>query len=389
MKHFAHVYVFTLTALVCFTSSLGRENPTDSHEINANTIDFPNPIDVLAAMNAANNYFTGNNPSGDCGWTRGTYFAGSISHYQRTCDTGTAGCNKTLLTWIETWAEGHNFSCSGSINANDEACGQTYLHLYELSKNKNALNLRYTLDKQVNNHTFNGDWNWVDALFMALPTFVRFANVTGDTSYLLKAWELYNFTAYIDGPASNGHGPGLWWAPDGLFFRDASYFKQVSPNGKPVFWARGNGWAMAALARALSYLDSSPSFSMHFIYTEFENKLVSMANALLPLQGVDGMWRTNLLDAEQYPNHETTGTSLYTHAIASGINQGILDKATFSPVVSKAWTGLSTLALQPNGLVGFCQPVGAAPGNTTATSTSDFCVGQFLLAGDEVIKLYR
>jgi rhamnogalacturonyl hydrolase YesR len=349
----------------------------------------PVPEDVLSSMNSANSYFTGHNSAGDCGWTRGTYFAGSISHYQRTCDTGTAGCNTTLLTWIETWAQSHNYSCNGSINANDEACGQTYLHLYELTKNTDALNLRYTLDKQVNNKTFQGDWNWVDALFMALPTFVRFANVTKDTSYLYKAWDLYNFTAYTAGPAMNGHGPGLWWNPDGLFFRDATYFKQVSPNGKPVFWARGNGWAIAALARALSYLDFNPASPTYFIYSELKSKLISMANALVPLQGDDGMWRTNLLDSEQFPNHETTGTSLYTHAIASAVNQGILDRATFSPVVSKAWNGLSTLALQPNGLVGFCQPAGAAPGNTTSTSTSDFCVGQFLLAGDEVIKMYR
>jgi len=42
----------------------------------ASALEDPNPVDVLTAMNAANAYFTGHNEAGDCGWTRGTYFAG-------------------------------------------------------------------------------------------------------------------------------------------------------------------------------------------------------------------------------------------------------------------------------------------------------------------------
>ena len=72
--------------------------------------------------------------------------------------------------------------------------------------------------------------------------------------------------------------------------------------------------------------------------------------------------------------------------IAYGVNQGFLPKDVFGPVVESGWAGLSALAQQPSGMVGWCQPVGDAPAVATASSTSDFCVGLFLLAGSEVYR---
>ena len=78
--------------------------------------------------------------------------------------------------------------------------------------------------------------------------------------------------------------------------------------------------------------------------------------------------------------------SFFTFAISYALSQGLLDAATYGPVVEKAWGGLSTVSLQASGLVGWCQPVGGGPAPATATSTSDFCVGAFLLAGSQVYK---
>ena len=62
--------------------------------------------------------------------------------------------------------------------------------------------------------------------------------------------------------------------------------------------------------------------------------------------------------------------------------------ATYTPAVEKAWAWLSTTALHPDGRVGNCQPGGGAPANNfDANSTSNFCVGQMLLAASEVSKL--
>jgi unsaturated rhamnogalacturonyl hydrolase len=84
---------------------------------------------------------------------------------------------------------------------------------------------------------------------------------------------------------------------------------------------------------------------------------------------------------------ETTSSSCFTYGLAYGINAGILPAADFTPVVAAAWAGLTSIALQPNGLVGWCQPPGGGPGPAEQNSTSDFCVGQFLLAGSEVLTL--
>lgn len=82
------------------------------------------------------------------------------------------------------------------------------------------------------------------------------------------------------------------------------------------------------------------------------------------------------------------GTAMFTFGLAQGINGGYLSRSKFLPVVLKAWQGLySTAYHADSGLVGFCQPVGGGPANATSTDTSDFCVGQFLLAGSEVARL--
>lgn len=73
--------------------------------------------------------------------------------------------------------------------------------------------------------------------------------------------------------------------------------------------------------------------------------------------------------------------------MAYGVSAGLLDAVDYTPSIAAAWAGLTSIALQPSGLLGYCQPAGAAPGTETANSTSNFCVGLFLLAGSEVFKL--
>jgi rhamnogalacturonyl hydrolase YesR len=129
-----------------------------------------------------------------------------------------------------------------------------------------------------------------------------------------------------------------------------------------------------------------------------------MADRLRVLQGSDGFWRSSLLDPVLYCAPETSATGLFTYAIAYGINSGLLDRATYIPVVARAWNGLATKALQSTGFLRYVQDVGgepAAPYTGTAprvapTATSPgtlhkdsppFGVGAFLLAGSEMAKL--
>nr|WP_284290947.1 glycoside hydrolase family 88 protein [Angustibacter aerolatus] len=171
-------------------------------------------------------------------------------------------------------------------------------------------------------------------------------------------------------------------------------------NGKKVFWSRGNGWAIAAMADVLQTLPPGDARG-----AKYRDVLVAMAGRLRTLQGADGMWRRSLLDTPLYPQPETSGTALITYALGYGVEAGLLDRATYVPVIARAWKGLSTIAEQPSGFVTGCRLEGDRPDGTlytataprtpaTATSpgtvTADsppFCVGSFLLAGSAVARL--
>ena len=145
---------------------------------------------------------------------------------------------------------------------------------------------------------------------------------------------------------------------------------------------------MGGTVRVLEYLPKTDAQ-----YNTYATLLQNMAAGVAAVQGSDGLWRSNLLNATAYPNPETSGTGLMTFAIAWGINNGILDSATYTPVVTKAWQGLVSL-VNADGMLEYVQPTGSQPGPATATDIvgtgqqeSDYGTGAFLLAGSEVAKL--
>lgn len=72
-----------------------------------------------------------------------------------------------------------------------------------------------------------------------------------------------------------------------------------------------------------------------------------------------------------------------------GDEQRLAGKAAYQPVVMKAWNYLTTVALQPDGRIGYVQPIGekAIPGQVVdANSTANFGVGAFLLAACEMVR---
>jgi rhamnogalacturonyl hydrolase YesR len=153
------------------------------------------------------------------------------------------------------------------------------------------------------------------------------------------------------------------------------------PNCAGVFWGRGNGWVIAGAARVLEYLPQTDPG-----YANYVTLLKTMAAALKPWQGTDGMWRSDITHPTRFPNPETSGSGFMTFGIAWGVNHGILDAATYTPVARLGWKGLVGV-VATSGLVGYVQPVGAAPGPATATSTAPYGVGALLLAGSEMARL--
>jgi rhamnogalacturonyl hydrolase YesR len=118
---------------------------------------------------------------------------------------------------------------------------------------------------------------------------------------------------------------------------------------------------------------------------KYEAQLREMAAAAAKVQGTDGLWRPGLLDPESYALPEISGSAFITYALAYGVNEGILERKTYEPMVHKAWAGLLT-HVYADGRLGSIQPVGAAPGAFTETSSYVYGVGAYLLAGSEIYR---
>jgi len=114
-----------------------------------------------------------------------------------------------------------------------------------------------------------------------------------------------------------------------------------------------------------------------------------MALSLKNAQQPEGYWTRSMLDPQHAPGPETSGTAFFTYGYLWGINNNILDKKDYLPVVSKSWNYLSKTALQEDGRIGYVQPIGerAIPGQVVdVNSTADFGVGAFLLATAEMYR---
>ncbi len=213
-------------------------------------------------------------------------------------------------------------------------------------------------------------WWWCDALFMAPPSMARLSAMTHDPKYLRAMDVEWSQTADL-----------LYDKEEHLFYRDSRFLTEKTAHGHKVFWSRANGWVFAGLARTLRYMPAK--FGAR---ARYETIFQEMAGRLASLQQADGTWPPSLLDADQYPDPETSGTALDCFAFAWGINHGLLDRATYLPVVAKAWSALLT-ARRPDGLLGYVQGVSDRPAPVAADGTQLYATGAFLMAVCELAHL--
>jgi unsaturated rhamnogalacturonyl hydrolase len=257
-------------------------------------------------------------------------------------------------------------------HADDEALGRVYLELYQAHPDpKKIASVKTILDRLVARPDDPNKpvWWWCDALYMAPPVLMRMYAVTGDRKYIdymdREWWITYNL---------------LYDKDEQLYFRDASFLQRKEKNGKPLFWARGNGWVLAGLAQVLELMPEDYPTRPKYVaeYKEMSAKIAS-------LQQPDGLWKTGLLDPESYSMAEVSGSAFYTYGLAWGIHHQLLDAKLFQPVVAKSWAGMVS-HIYASGRLGSIQPVGAAPDAFTSSSSYVFGVGGFMLAGSELNK---
>jgi rhamnogalacturonyl hydrolase YesR len=100
-----------------------------------------------------------------------------------------------------------------------------------------------------------------------------------------------------------------------------------------------------------------------------------------------------LHDPGNFGGKETTGTAMFVYAMAWGINNGILSKKKYRPIVLKGWNAMTSEALHPNGFLGYVQGTGKEPMAGQPLSYDkmpdfeDYGLGAFLLAATEMYKM--
>jgi unsaturated rhamnogalacturonyl hydrolase len=320
------------------------------------------PCTVVTDANLADSYWIAHGPGQAAGsWQNATF---NVANLHLVMLTGAA--NHYSLPWAQRlgWRLGGTRNPSFPDNF---AVGEAYVDISKVHTGGgvNLAPLRTRVAALVSGgHT--GVENYVDSLNMNLPGVALLGVLDSSSADLAFVHDAYHFAETTHGlynPAV-----GLWWR-DGSFVHSGTY------------WSRGNGWAMMATAKLLEDLPAGDS-----LRPELVRVLQAMAAELKKIQRSDGAWGADLLNPAHVPGPESSGTGFFTYAMAWGINHGVLDAATYGPVVQSAWRWLSGTALHPSGLVGYVQPEGSAPAATTPTTTRAYGAGAFILAATEVAR---
>lgn len=313
-------------------------------------------------------------------WTRTVYYEGLLSLYS-------IYPLDEYYDYAYGWADFHEWGFhrgTTTRHADNYSPGQIYLDLYRLCPNdaEKIRKTRANINMLVNTPQVN-EWWWIDAIQMGAPIFAKLGQLTGEQKYFDKMWAMYAYTRNEHG------GNGMFNPKDGLWWRDQDFdppYKE--PNGEDCYWSRGNGWVYVALTRIM---DEIPADEKH--RADYLADFLTMSEALKKCQREDGFWNVSLHDPDHFGGKELTGTSLFVCGMAWGINQGLLDRAEYLPIVEKAWNAMVKDAVHKNGFLGYVQGTGKEPKDgqpvtyDSVPDFEDFGTGCFLLAGSEVYKL--
>lgn len=341
---------------------------------------------VRGIITKVNNHWQQTNPPETRSfWDNAAYHTGNMEAYFLTG-------NEDWKNYSERWAEHNEWKGAKGTDRSRwkydygetddhvlfgdwQICFQTYADLYRiLPDDRRIRRAREVMEYEMSTPRTDYWW-WADGLYMVMPVMTKMHRITGDKKYLDK---LYEYVLVSD---------SIMYDPDeALYYRDAKYVYPAhkSANGKKDFWARGDGWVLAGLAKVLKDV---PADWEHRRF--FTDKYVRMADAVVKLQQPGGYWSRSMMDEAHAPGPETSGTAFFTYGLLWGINNGYLNDARYLEAAKKGWKYLSETALQPDGSVGYVQPIGekAIPGQVVdVRSTSNFGTGAFLLAACEYVR---
>lgn len=341
--------------------------------------------DIITKVN--NHWQATHSPETNAFWDNAAYHTGNMEAFFLTG-------NPEWKEYSEKWAEHNQWKGAKSNDRSKwkynkygegddyvlfgdwQICFQTYADLYNLLPDDKRIRRAKEVMEYEMSTPQSDYWWWADGLYMVMPVMTKLHKITGNQKYLDK---LYEYILVSD---------SIMFDPEeNLYYRDAKYVypDHSSANGKKDFWARGDGWVLAGLAKVLK---DAPEDWKHRQF--FEDKFTGMAEAVVACQQPGGYWSRSMYDEPHAPGPETSGTAFFTYGLLWGINYGYLKDPKYLEAAQKGWNYLSKTALQKDGSIGYVQPIGekAIPGQVVdRNSTSNFGTGAFLLAASEYVRL--
>jgi unsaturated rhamnogalacturonyl hydrolase len=171
---------------------------------------------------------------------------------------------------------------------------------------------------------------WSDSLFMDVPILVKAGALTGERRFFDMAARHVAFMQQIV------------LKPDGLYRHQAS---------AEAAWGRGNAFAALGLALTLSdFPVEHPAYAR--LLASFRQHMATLSR----FQDENGMWRNVIDRPGAYP--EYSATAMIAAAMLRGVRNGWLDRATYQPLVDKAWRAILLRTSADGRLVDVCESTG-------------------------------
>jgi unsaturated rhamnogalacturonyl hydrolase len=373
LKHIAAAMMLGFVTISSWAAPVPAEKPSGLDR--AEVLSVARKVADWQVKEFPNNPYAVKEPKG---WIAGALYLGMYDWAELSGEEG-------YFNWLKKVFNRQYWQVADRMYHADDVCvSQTYIDMYNKYKEeKMLLPTLARIDWVINNPSKGGldidyskplsyeRWSWCDALFMAPGVYTRLYTLTGNKKYMIFSDAEFK--------ATYNH---LYDKEEHLFFRDSRYFNQKEANGKKVFWGRGNGWVIGGLAEILKTLPENDTEYRPF----YQQLFCELSERLAGLQNKDGFWHASLLDPDSYPSPETSATGFIIYGLAYGVNQGYLPADKYLPVIEKGWKALVS-AVEPDGKLGWVQPVGADPKKVTRDMTELYGTGALLMAAVEIYKL--
>ena len=343
---------------------------------------------VLRDIERVNNYWQAHNsPYKRAFWDNAAYYTGNMEAYRlmgcadwylysdRWCrhNEWKGAKSNDRSQWKYQWyGEGDDFVLFGDW----QICFQTYVDMYNLV----PADYKVARAREVMGYECamqdNKFWWWADALYMVMPVMTKMYLLTGEVQYLDKLHENFLWSDSL-----------MWDSEAQLYYRDGKYIwpkVKTACDGGKSFWARGDGWVLAGLAKVLA--DMPKEYKGRDIFVQ---RFRQLAEGVARCQRPDGYWSRSMLCEQDAPGPETSGTAFFCYGLLWGVNHGLLERSKYEQTIEKAWNYLSKTALQADGSIGYVQPIGEKPDPTKivdSRSQAPFGTGAWLLAACERVR---